>query len=475
MNKREEKLKEVLLGQQREVNADEVWMSISDRLPQKTSRRPVLWLFLLLFIPLGLGAYLLVEKGADNNLAPSEIIESNAFQSIVPSNDNKTNSANKVVEVVNTFKEETEDIGSETSNKETVNRNQAVDEHKATNGSNAVAKIRRKIDVNADPHTADWAAEEKVESNVGRAVTKEEEVIGSKADLASTLLENSEAQTAVDKVAKINSKISQLEKLSLGRKLLIAETRRTPLESMALTSPVNNSAHHLAFVLAAGSNKSIGEVEGIEDYEEGLFGTSINAGIEYNTKKRWSIKLGIAYHTNVSRYLNKEVDYLVGNIEGVDEILIDAQGIQTSNTGTIKEVSIVQNDIRWHRRHKVLDVEMILRKNFQISNRWKAGLDIGIAYNLYTHSKGFGYEVAEGAESIVKFESDPGYFLKRTGLKPILGGELAYKIKGIEILVQGNYQWIIDPINTQTNNYNLKHSQTGIQLGTRYYLNGNKN
>jgi hypothetical protein len=450
MDQKEKKVGDILRHRQVNIDSSEIWKSIEDALPRKKRKVAAIWWFGLLLFPLVTLSYYLavsVDQSEKEGAPKTELVGSE-----IPVN--SINLENVVVRNVG---------------ESPVKSNQSSD------------LVESKISEDVSEKTEDVKFRNYELSKVLQYELRKGGIV-----VKETRINRGKEMTSAINLKKVDEEDLSQSNLLLPLAILVKEAANDLLlpnqsaeelgmkVSSKLTPRLCCDGPKYSLVFIAGGNQSFDQITGIRDREVGLYGGSFDGRFDIGLKKRWSLSLGMSYDRMVSRYERKGVSTLQREGRGISEITINALGQTNVVDGRIIETVYKENQIQWHRRHQSLDFDLALSKRFTVSQNLGINLFGGMSYNIMTRSKGFGYEVGE-TESIEKFDRDPGFYLKRTGFKPKTGFELSYTFGRLEILLNTNYEWNLRPINTQNDFYQIKHSQTGIQLGTRYYLNGNKN
>ncbi|GLR18370.1 outer membrane beta-barrel protein [Portibacter lacus] len=460
MDKKERKISEILKGQKFDLDKDALWSGMADTLPkQERKRRGFLWL-LLLVIPLAYGGFYWTNLVADQH-DNEDIFIAEKGLSDARIDRNTKGIETKVDQITEIY---AQTIGEVENDKD-------LDYQEVTSYTSSSTQGRR----NTELPTINQSVSE-IENNINTSVSTEFQNIN---PASSSINQNENALIKTESDLSEWTTRNQLDFVTLEKiDINLSESLedREPNLQLELDAHLTPTLccvdQKWSVILLGGGLKSNSKVTGIEDRETGLYGIASSVKVNYHLEKRWTISGGLVYNQLNTRYIDQGEVREIGSQPGISQINIDALGVSKAVQGVVEEVSIWKRDINWHRTQHSFDFQVQLQKDFLLSSRWKVGVAGGIAYNLYTTTKGYGYD--HESSGFYKFESDEEQNYKmNAGLKPVVGAELCYGLRNVELVLSANYKWNLSPINTQIENYQIKNSQTGIQLGTRYYLNGN--
>lgn len=480
MNKESEKrFGDILRKQNQEIDSGEVWMNIKDRLPKsRRSRFPV---FLLLLIAGGLGLGLIFY----GSISKSNI-EKSDFQISTEIKPNEKNTiANPKEQIIVNDTPILEANPSESKSTFTTAREvqrqshgqnlRGITNRLAPSSQRAIASstIDKSVELALAQITDEGILTSKeIELNAGGGTNIEEEKDAG-IEMASGIVLQSNGNEVIDEKSML------LRPTYVTGLNLQVHSDKPNLNLM--TKPIRKlqSTKHSLIVMAGGNLVNFKHASPLEDIvqladqESSRWGLS--AGVMYGRRfiNRWTIKAGISYYQNIARYTDQSSSFELFEEEGISQIDINAQGIATPLQGQIEQYQLSVNDIQWHRYHEGINIEARINKEVCKFAGLRLSIEAGMTYNLWTSSRGYAFEGTDQI-SFTKLDSDQtGFYRPSFGLRPLGGIEFTYNLGPVDLILNGNYIWGIYPINTNTELFKTKNSQTGVQLGMRYYLNGN--
>lgn len=208
----------------------------------------------------------------------------------------------------------------------------------------------------------------------------------------------------------------------------------------------------------------------IKDKESGRISYSGSIFYERGLKRGWSILAGLQLDQQVVRFRSTYVDKYTSKVSGIQEIHIDSKGLESNVLGDIDQVTLTERDIQWHRYHTLLDASLLMRNVLLNYKGTYLSVEGGLSYNLGALHQGYAFDLVDQL-SIVKDNAES--YTSNFGIRPQLGLGIGRRVGKLILELNANYKGQIRPINISNINYSTKNSQTGLQLGIRYNLNGN--
>lgn len=499
MKNKEKKVKEVLKSQKFEIDTDALWNEIKGDLPKRKRKRAMIFWFLpLLFVPfLLIFNFVSPDKQAEGTTALSQNIEADEKKVIAVNNSESTNT--ELESSIDLIKNSNSDllVNSSTiisnaeildvNEKRLLNSGKTSSKTEAKTNSNNIASVESSSLRNIE--NSGRGKEPKFESvtiaNSNLALDAEMRKAKGKLETqrlvaaSSVVLNNNQKPNS--RFISVSSLTSQIPLVQEAESVFELKQKLKVNEQEALIKSVKVPRWSLGFDIGTNlthtkvSSQTIDPklIEKFNERESGMPGWSANFNLSYRLNDRFKIISGLSLDQNVVRYQNSDLEVQNSIQDGVEFVNIDALGVSSNIAGEVEELRYIQNNVQWHRSHIQTDAFVGLRANVFSYRGLKINPMGGIAYNLFSLNSGYAIEVGETL-SLEKFENDEGKaYLQNTGLKPFLGLELAFRAARTEWHISVNQKWNINPINTQNQFYQIKNSQTGISLGTRYNLNGN--
>lgn len=426
------------------VDTDQLWSSIEPRLPQKQSRK-IFWIWMvgLAFISSMISFILLHYYHEKENETPSLQV----FESTENSEENIT-----VLNDFEVLKLSIQDSDIPTSK------------------------------VPVSPKNSDFAEEDIAKKDAHfptrtGAAHKEE----AKSDSAISGNSNNISLSENPLKNKVSYELNRLEKIHSSNFFVRSDSHYPGLfRNDDLIQPIRvprrrfiSMTSGLNFAFSNVNNAENGTVSDFQNFESALPGIKAQFSYGIEIFRNWTLRLGMGYENSIIRYQNQTITNHTRIEPGISYVNISESGLSSEVQGEVEVNSVIRHDIQWHRKHQMINLHLFLQKSIFRFNRWEARAELGAAYNLFAISNGYVPDIAEGI-NIIKFSGKTNpHYKHNVGFIPSGGVELEYKMKTFSILLNGNFSRIIKPINTNQTQFQIKHSQTGVQLGMRYNLNGN--
>ncbi len=243
------------------------------------------------------------------------------------------------------------------------------------------------------------------------------------------------------------------------------------------------TGHHRSISILQGLNRGRTDIVGhgensdkaasINQREKDMIGYSGGIEISQYLNPRWRINLGINYNMQATRYRQQDVQFSQQNEEGLKEYVIGVNGDISSVLGEVETSSTTYNDITWHRIDHQVDLMMSVGFRVLRKSSFSLWIDGGASYNIWNKTSGYDY----GGPDVLQFRKLTGLestdHLGNRGFKSFLAPSLGYNYKSWEYFLRLNYTHFHFSPERENSIYNIKNSQTGIQLGICYHLNGN--
>ena len=455
LNNKEKKFAEILSDLNLEINTDEIWDSIEDRLPvESTKRKFPFWIFgkyiLLLFV--ASVSFLLVFN---NDRANTNIVTENSqFH-----NSNYT-SKNEVFQKSAALEAAIEKVTT------------AVSNELVTDAQNAVTSDMPKV------------VREPVESRNSFATRKIDNIspyqfIKTVSEASVNDVESISISSEQDQKQREIFSINQLQRVStLSPEALIHQ----PIEfNIGFTQVAQGQRklqryYQLGLGLVSNSaNYFLDSAEGIDvnsvnQYESSLpgFNASAIAGLE--TEKGWRFFGGVRYIQLVNLYRNQDFNSSTSTSNGTQRFNLDEQGNSTPINGEIVTTTTRQNAINWHRQFHNVDIVAGLGKQLYQLNDWSLATELALNFNVISASNG--YVFVDDFSTISKYPQVIENPFGAMGLGASVSIQIQKNIGDtFSLFCSPFYSQYFEKLDSGSF-YETNNSQLGLQLGMRYFPKG---
>lgn len=250
---------------------------------------------------------------------------------------------------------------------------------------------------------------------------------------------------------------------------------RRPIILPGKVIPVNSVAWRPFFGLHSGLNThsstitpQSGDIMDISqfDNEVALLGltSDVYVGMENSDGWRWS--LGLEHSRIVNRFARSVPDTIVTLVPGVVTSKIDDEGNVNHEIGDVKHTTITHYQVRWHRVHDQINLHLNVGKRLVEFGRWKVFGDAVLSRGLWSRHSGYYFE--EGSNNIKKFEAVDQHPYASTGFSVGLNLDVEYTFDQFSISLRPFTRMGLGQMTKNTNYYQIKNSQYGVQLGIVY-------
>ena len=429
-NNIEEQFKDILKDNSIDIDTGLLWDDISDALPQKRKRRPLIWfIFGLGSGILLLGSLLIMDK--DNTDAMAEAGTADAVQTIAQESTSTEGKSDAV-----SFEEKTS-----SSNTARHTDNKISSSLLTPSFSNSItttttrSSARQLANQNTEQQQTFGSRELSLPSSnmaLGRTAGS---VFGD-----APFKENEEASYAnADQVDKLSSDMISSESFALTANVslpLLSDLPKGTLPS-ALYSNGQNGLREAefsfvevkrnpkkwasAFTIAAGPaftswryehNTDVLADKALENKESIVASYLADLSYRLMHQKGFGLVMGLSYGTQASVYRDQSFSQNTEFFESQTD-LIDAEGFISQETVLLERTVNSFNDIQWHRVHTSLDFQLGLDKSIVNFGPMQLGARAMVGYNIFTKNKGYYFDSNQA--SLIKFaENDDNPYLGNT-------------------------------------------------------------
>lgn len=461
-----------------DIDTSELWGKVEAELPpvEDDKRRPIIWWFAsgALIIAVSLFAWNYNSKLKDlnpvtpNNSKPIANVEKSTTNTTTIDNKHTKNlPANKIQNTPNSSSQKLNAAISPQLNPPT-HQPANSSSHQPADPSIHQFADNKKVNIPAifnsnryDEKSKSWKEEEIGQSPTVHSIETlidpstdqnmenlESEIVSSRNLLSYDLLESISLNSLVQE-SKIALVPQQIEPIKI--------TKWLPY--FALTSGVNMHSNNYSI-----TNKELDLSQ--FDSERPLLGLSSDLRFGFENNKGWRLGFGLSHSRLVNRYTGQSTVISTEEIVGINEEKIDDEGNSIFTDGSLSLTTITNHNLRWHRTHDFIDAELLIgRQVFEIGN-FALFANVGISKNIWSRHTGYYY--TQDSELITQFLHDEENPYSSGGYNAGLSMDLEYKINKISICLRPFTRFGLNNITENSNYYQIKNSQYGVQLGVVY-------
>ena len=180
----------------------------------------------------------------------------------------------------------------------------------------------------------------------------------------------------------------------------------------------------------------------------------------------WRLGLGLSYNRFVSRFERNETVSSTIEITGNQSSQIDGNGNISYIEGSLTETTITEYDYLIHRKHDVVDLQMILGRKILGYGGFSISTDLMISHSLFTRHDG--YFFVDSDEAIQRFKAGEASPYKGNLIHAGLSLDMEYNFGKFAIAMRPFMERALNNMTEATNYYQLKNSRYGVQLGIVY-------
>jgi len=200
--------------------------------------------------------------------------------------------------------------------------------------------------------------------------------------------------------------------------------------------------------------------------ERPLIGVSSSLGFGFENSEGWRIGFGLTHHRLVNRFSLQERVAVTETVEGTVFSSIDQVGNVTDTQGSLIKTTVTDYDLTVHRMHDLLNLQLNIGKRIIRQGRFALYLDARLARNVRADHQG--YYFTEGAQVVTPFEDSRQAPYTNAGYSAGLGMDIEYRINQFSINLTSFAEAGLNSMTIETNYYQIKNSQYGVQLGIVY-------
>lgn len=462
LTNQEEQLKVLSEELALDIDTSELWQNVEVQLPpvKKKRRRPIFWWVLIGLLLMVIG--FLVWNNNSDKAQPSSIADS--IVNMIEVEAKKPNEVvNEMSNSLNRSKESTPLIASNvlgSSPQNSSNSVQSTFENKKINTLNSSNINYERYDEKPTHSRLEvvnqrLSVNKKMESTlVNPSSSDDYDLLPDNANEERAIIVNEYINTLGIKPLYIDGY------LGMPNMQIIPSSTTLWLPYLAVSSGFNIHSDRLY----SNSNEALNLLQ--FENEKPLAGLSSTLRFGFEKSTGWRVTFGIGHNRLVNSYTFKETLISTNEFNGVESRKIDGAGNITLIEGLISETTITNYDIKWHRRHDFINVQIGVGKRLIQKGRFSFYTDAKVMKNIWSHHSG--YYFTEGSPLVTKFTNEENNPYKNAGFDLGLSLDLEYRINKLSLTVTPFLSMGLNSIMQDSYYYQLKNSQYGVQLGIVY-------
>lgn len=475
LNDREKKFTEILSDVSFDVDTNELWEALEDRMPsERKKRRFPFWLFggLAGIVIVGVSLWMMdaysnsaansgMISEVDSNREPSVFDRSAALEETIEQVAEQRNNSDLEVD----FEDLVDRESSVTTTRPTSvsggieGRNEDVQSiesgqrlfseslfYSATNGTTALGRPNP-IDKSLNSASQLWTKKTVIETDQDQDALFQ----------SLALLPSSEC-SQLDNNRKIKSPLQDFYAAPI--EVLKSSTKWNPYYKFSLGSNINLLSYD-------PSNIDSNVLSSFTSKERSLPGITSGIELGFQNERGWKLFGGLSHMQLVNQYRNYDPEIRAQDIQGTKIVEVNAQGETNPISGTVQEITTSSYAQSIFRIQNVLDGYIGIGKVYNLNKGWSIGASARANYNFFSAAKGYYFTQEKSVTAQLRDDSESNY-KKHMGL----GGRLELNLEKslsntIALSVNPSVSSYLNPIKVGTN-YTIKNSQFGLSVGITY-------
>lgn len=468
LNNKEKQFQDILKEIEYDLDTSMVWADIKDQLPlKKEDKKSPFWLFL------GLGISLLtmtsfVTYTYLNNSDTIELVEQIEFKSISQAIiSQKQNISNNEIQS-NFSNSSNNQINIESNLAQVSSSGSSAVSIENKSFENEIALIRKETSLRNNA----------IVNQVNNSTTIGNRVGVNKSE-SKNVITNSIKENDISSVTTLN--ILDVKQIPSLNNLLKSNTGfaiNAPDNYSAIIEPVSMPKQFQYFVSTrSGINYGFAqnELSSQSDFnadkferEKARIGYSHDLLVGVENIQGWTFGVGVSYNSQFYNYKNQSIESYVTQEPGITSNHINADGSLTTNNGEVNVTNTSTYDLSWNRRHKFVDVQVMIGKRLLNFNRFSLIGEVDVAHNIYSNHSGYFFE--EGTGDIAKFVSaDDNPYVNNNKFSAGAGIGIDYNFNQFSIGLKSSYRYNPNNLLQEDNFYKTKNNFTKLQLNLTYF------
>lgn len=445
-----------------DIDTSELWNQIEDQLPpvKEEKRRPIVWWFASAILVVLLGVLVM------NNVALSE--QNAIIADLLNDSSNRSEVSESIIK--ETKHTDNSPLSTNIADSNT-NQTTSIDEdHLSATTTQLTSTVTKSEKSPSVPNSSRYDDKTSVTT---QGITNQSPILPLSIDALINPSAIVDEQTPLQKATEarevisfemLNSKSLRTvefdSQLDLPLKVIQPLRRITWMPYVSIFSGVNGHRSSIYSNLDEGLDLTQFE------NESALLGLSSDLQIGYENSRGWRFGLGINHTRLVSRYTRNETTSTTIEVQGNTTSKIDSEGNETYLTGPVTQSTITNYDLNWHRTHDLVNLELTIGKRIFGVGSFSLFADGAIGKNMWSRHTGYYY--TEGNETVNKFTANEKNPYSNSGYNLGMNLALEYEIDKISVSLRPFAKMGLNSITQNSNYYQLKNSQYGIQLGVVY-------
>jgi len=471
-NNKEKKFKEVLDNMEIDLNTDQLWSSLSSELPTKKKKRfgwiPYFVLISGILISIAIGVYYNGMEYTHNSVQVKTKPESQE-KNLASHHKKDTQIPRKLFKVEQTSKATERNTKLKILPVGDSSREFKQDVEFTLDTKQSVIKIPTKI--KAEYFNAEQLVNSKAitDSEGAARKTQNEQPRKKKVEL-----------TKHEQVFSRNKVASALFLESLSFDALESDASETRIDERVSNSilPVRKDSWKTIIMFKAGLNQNFSsntlsdntelfnaEILELENDEIG-FNSELGLGMAHSSG--WRFTGGLNYSTFFSSFSSTQIEIEESEIPGTETIIINPDGSHTLVQGSLQKTSTTETEFLWHRRHKRIDVQLLVGKSLVQWNNIALGIDLGLRYNIWANDKGYYFD--DNLEFVKIQDAGETVYNTRHGIGYSTALNFEYKLGKVNLGLTPFLRINPNSISKASHIYSNKNQQVGLNASLSYFI-----
>ncbi len=462
LTNQEEQLKVLTEDFSLDIDTSELWDKVEAQLPplQREKRRPIVWWFAsgALVILFGFLVWNILSKES-----PVEALTDHSSLSSSP---------NKIQNSIDTYTKHTYNSPiNTTSSKSIIPQTNEVNTEKASSTNINHVNIEAKEEKSSTIFNSNRYDEK---SSIRKEVLINQGTIDQES-IASLINPSSDFKRDFDPLETLKERdFISIQSLSIGD-LSALEYEFEIYKPQMKIEPVRSVRWLPYYSFYSGANLHKSKIysnanEGFNltqfENESPLVGLSTSLHLGRESNNGWRYGIGLNHSMLVNRFTQTQPDTVVTNVVGNTTSKIDDEGNINHLTGDLVQTTITKHNLKWHRKHDYVNLQLHLGRRIFRKGNLTMFTDANLSRNIW--SKHTGYYFKEGEKGITRFTSNEDNPYSNAGYSVGLSVDIEYKLNDFSISLRPFTNLGLNSIVNNSNYYQIKNSQYGVQLGVVY-------
>lgn len=199
------------------------------------------------------------------------------------------------------------------------------------------------------------------------------------------------------------------------------------------------------------------------NFETGMVGISTDLIFGRTNHNQYYWYTGIGHHFIVSKYQNQTQEIIESFTDGIIESYIDKNNNIKETTGQVRKTTIKRNDITWYRKHQMLDAKLGIGKQLIKIGNLSLKIETGAALTLISDNNGYYFD--KNNNKLIKIkDGDKHPYINFGNLKFNGRISIEYSLDRFAFGLSSFYSKDLNSSTLNSNHYELKNNQYGLQF-----------